>query len=121
MDKSGYIFPSGVFISIGVDNLVGLKCNGGFYTGFIFQGHQKGVAKVIAVLCIIRIRRKLLIWYGVLIKLWMYFDVLVSRKKVLSDSSHCTLTDIYVVVEVIDVHKSVAFQLCIDEEFVEFW
>ena len=37
---------------MGVDNLVGLRYYGRFYTVFIFQGHQKGVAKGIVVLFI---------------------------------------------------------------------
>ena len=37
---------------MGVDNLVGLMWHGGFYTGVIFKGHQKGVSKVIIYFCI---------------------------------------------------------------------
>ena len=43
----GYNFPSGYFMSMCVDNLVGLRCHGLFYTGFIFNFHNKGVAKVV--------------------------------------------------------------------------
>ena len=86
--------------------------------GFIFQGHQKGLAKGIVALYIPRIRRKILIWYEVLLKLRVSFDVLASRKKFLSNSSHRTWKNIYVAVEVIDVHISVAFEFYIDEELI---
>ena len=38
----------------------------------------------------------------------MFFDELVGIKKVLLYSSHCIDTHIYVVVEVIDVHRCVS-------------
>ena len=43
------------------------------------------------------------------------FDGLVNRKKVLSESSHHIETRLYVVVEVIEIQISVAFELCLDE------
>ena len=51
----------------------------------------------------------------------MYFDVLVNRKKVLSESDHHIETHLYVVLEFLEVHKSVAFESCLDEDFIEFW
>ena len=39
-------------MSMVVDNLVGLRCRGGFYTGVIFHGHGKVVAKVLVSLFI---------------------------------------------------------------------
>ena len=91
---SGYIFPSGYFMIVGVDNLVGLRCQGVFYTGFICQVHKKGVAKVIVGIYIPRLWRKRTIWDKGLLKLRVSFDVMVIRKKVLSESSHCICTHI---------------------------
>ena len=88
MDDSGYNIPSRYFMSMGVDKLVGLSFHGLYYTGSIFQGHKKGVAKVIVGICIPRLWRKRKIWDKVLLKLRVSFDVLVSRKKVLLESSH---------------------------------
>ena len=51
----------------------------------------------------------------------MSIDVLVSRKKVLSESIHNIETHLGVVVEVLKVHISVCFYFCLDEEFIEFW
>ena len=60
-------------------------------------------------------------WGAVVLKLRVSFDVLVSRKKFLSESSQHTQTHIYVFLEVDDVYISVVFELCIDEDFIEIW
>ena len=73
---------------MGIDNLVGLRCHGVFYTDFIFNVQKKGVAKVIIDIFITRLWRNITIWDKVLLKLRVYFYVLVSRKKVLSEYSH---------------------------------
>ena len=91
---SGYIFQSGYFMTMGVDNLVGLRCQVVFYTGLICQVHKKGVAKVIVGICIPRLWRKRTIWDKGLLKLRVSFDVMVIRKKVLSESSYCICTHI---------------------------
>ena len=49
------------------------------------------------------------------------FGGLVSRKKAFLDSSHCIEKHIDVVVEFIEVNRSVYFEFCLDEEFIEFW
>ena len=46
-------------------------------------------------------------------ELRVYFDVLVRRNKVFSESSHCIETYIDVVVEVLEVHISAAFEFCL--------
>ena len=51
----------------------------------------------------------------------MIFDGLVIRDKVLSEYSHRIKTHLDVVVEVLEVNISVYFELCIGEEFIEFW
>ena len=79
---------------MGVDNLVGLRCHGVFYTGFIYQVHKNVVAKVIVGICIPRLWRNRKMWEKELLDLRVSFDVLVSRKKVLSESSHCIYTHI---------------------------
>ena len=88
MYTSGYIFLSGYFMSMGVDKLVGLRCHWVFYTCFICKGYKNGVEKVIVGICIPRLWRKRTIRDKLFLKLRVSFDVLVSRNKVLSDSSH---------------------------------
>ena len=79
------------------------------------------MSKGIIYLNIPRIGRVITIGDEVFFKLRVSFDGLVSRKKVLSESIHIIETHIDVVVEVLEVHSSVAFDLCLDEELVEFW
>ena len=55
-----------------------------------------------------------------LFKLKVSFDLMVSRKKVLYESSHQIDTYIDVIVEVLEVYRSVTFELCLDEELIEF-
>ena len=64
--------------------------------------------------------RVITIWDEVFFKIRVCFDGLVSRKKVLYDSSHLIETHIDVVVEFLEVQIIVAFEFCIDEEFIEF-
>ena len=61
------------------------------------------------------IGRVITIWDEVLCKLRVSFDALVSKKDVFSESSHCIETHIDVVVEVFGFHRSVVFELYIDE------
>ena len=88
MYTSGSNLPSGYFIIMWVDKLLGLRFHGVYYTGSICQIYKKGVAKVIVGICIPRLWRKRTIWDKVLLKLRVYFDVLVIRKKVLLEYSH---------------------------------
>ena len=46
------------------------------------------------------------------------FDLLVSGKKVLLESSRRIETHIYVVVEVLEVHRSDSFEFCLVEYFI---
>ena len=94
MYTSGWNFSSEYFMSMGVENLVGLRYHGVFYTGFIFQVNKKVLAKVIVVICIPRLWRKRTMWDKVLLKIRVSFDVLVISKKVLSESIHHTYTHI---------------------------
>ena len=55
-----------------------------------------------------------MIWDGLFFKIRVYFDGLVSRKKVFLESSHLIDTHLDVVVELLDFHSSFAFGLCID-------
>ena len=55
------------------------------------------------------------------LKLRVYFDGLVNRNKVLSQSIHRIETNLGVVAEVLKVQSNVAFELCIDEDFIKFW
>ena len=71
---------------------------------------QKGVVG----LSIPRIGRVIMIWGKVFFKLRVSFDGLVNRNKVFSDYSHCIETHIYVVVKVLEVHISVAFEFFLD-------
>ena len=58
------------------------------------------------------------IWDKLFFKLRVSVDVLVIRKKFFSEFSHCIETHLGVVVEVLEVHSSAAFNLCLDEEFI---
>ena len=106
---------------MGVDKLVGLRCHGVFYTGYIFKGHKKGVAKVIVGICIQRLSRKRIILDKVLLKLRVSFDVLVSIKKVLSESSHHIYTHMLCSCRSYLCPYKGCLELCIDEEFIESW
>ena len=61
------------------------------------------------------------IWNEVFCKLRVYFYGLVTRKEVLSESSHRIDTHLDLVVEVLEIQSSVSFEFCIYEELVEFW
>ena len=56
-----------------------------------------------------------MIWDEVFLKLRVYFVGLINNKKVLSDSGHHIETHLDVGVEVLEVHSSVSFELCLDE------
>ena len=75
-----------------------------------------GVSLIISI--IIRVVK---IWDKLLFKLRGYFYGLVSIKKVFSFFSHFIDTNIDVVVNFIDVQSSFAFELFLDEEFIELW
>ena len=61
------------------------------------------------------------ICYEVLFKIRFYFDGLVIRNEVITESSHRIETHIDVVKEVIEIQSSVSFEFCIDKELIEFW
>ena len=65
-----------------------------------------------------RIGRVITIWDKVLFKLRVSFDGLLIRKKVFLESNHRIKTHLDVVVEVLEVQISVAFEFCLDEEFI---
>ena len=60
-------------------------------------------------------------WDRAFFKLRVYFDGLVIRKEVFSESSHRLETHLDVVKEVVEIHSSVSFELYLDEDFIEFW
>ena len=103
-------------MSMGVENLVGLRYQGKIYTGVISQWNQQLVSKGIVCLCIPIIGKVRSIWDKEFFKIRVYFYGMVRRKKVLSDSRHRIEIhlDVYidVVVEVIEVHSSVIFDFC---------
>ena len=76
--------------------------------------------KVIVYMNIPIIGKVITIWDEVFCKLIVSFGVLVTRKKVFSDSSHRIETHLGVVVEVLEVQSSLSFEFCLDEEFIEF-
>ena len=71
-------------------------------------------------LCMTRIGMVRAIWDKVIFKVRISFDGIVSRKKVLPDSSPCIDTNLDLVVKVLEVQRSVSFEFCLDEEFIEF-
>ena len=54
-------------------------------------------------------------------KLRVSFDGLVIRKEVYSESSHYIERHLDVVIEVLEIHSSVSFEFCLDEELIESW
>ena len=106
---------------MGVYKILGMRCHGRFYTGIISQFHQHLVPKGSVDMCIPIVGMVITIWDEVFFKLRVSSDGLVSRKNVFSEYSHCIETHLDMVVEFLDVHISVAFELYIDEEFIEFW
>ena len=86
------------FIIMGSDNLVGLKCCGGFDTGVILKGHTQWVSKGILCLWIPIIGRVRPIGDKVFFKLGVSFDGLLIRKKILLGCSYHIETHIGVVV-----------------------
>ena len=67
------------------------------------------------------IERLIKIWEKLLFKLRVSFDGLVIRNKVFLESSHRIETHLEVVVEILEVHSSVAFEFCLDVRSIEFW
>ena len=67
------------------------------------------------------IGRVILIWYEVFFKLRVSLGVLVTRKEFFSDYSHRIEAHLDVVIEVLDIQISVSFDLCLDEELIEYW
>ena len=65
--------------------------------------------------------RVIAIWDNVLFKLRVSFDGLVIRNEVFSESSHRIERHLDVVKAIIEIKSSVSFELCIDEELIEFW
>ena len=63
---------------------------------------------------IIRMVRVIMIWDKVFFKPRVYFDGPVSRNEVLYECSNHIETHFDVVVEILEVHSSVAFEFCID-------
>ena len=62
-----------------------------------------------------------MIWDEVFVKLRVSFDGLVIRKEIFSYSSHRIEAHIDVVIEVLEIQSSVSFELCLDEDLIEFW
>ena len=61
------------------------------------------------------------IWDKVLFKTRVSLDGLVIRNEVFYESSHRIDTHLDVVKEVLDIQSSVSFELCLDEELIEYW
>ena len=79
------------------------------------------MSNVIVYLDIPGIGRVIAIWDEVFVKLRFSFDGLVTRKEVFSESSHRIDAHLDVVTEILEIHSSVSFELCLDEDLVEFW
>ena len=105
-------------MSMSVYNLVCLRFHGIFFTGVISQYHQQLVSKGILGLRIPIIGRVITIWGEVFFKIIVSLYKLVIRKKLFSDYSHCIEKYLDVVIEVLEVHSSVAFDFYLDEKFI---
>ena len=62
--------------------------------------------------------RVIAIWDKIFFKLRVSFDGLVIRKEVLSESSHRIEIHLDMVKEVLEIHISVSFEFCLDEELI---
>ena len=104
-----------------VENFVGLRCHGRFYTGVIRKYHQQWMSKGSVGLWISRIGRVIPICDEVFFKIIVSFgDLVISNKVLLGSSCHIyAYTDM--VVEFLEFQISVAFEFCLDEDFIEFW
>ena len=60
------------------------------------------------------IGRVITLWDEVFCKLRVSIDGLVTSKKVFSESSHRIETHLDMVVEILEVQRSVSFELCLD-------
>ena len=67
------------------------------------------------------IGRVIAIWEEILFKLRVSFDRLVIRKEVFYECIHRIETHIDVVKEVLEIQISISFELCLDEDLIEFW
>ena len=67
------------------------------------------------------IRRVIAIWDEVFFKLRVSFGVLVTMKEVFLEYIHHIEAHLDVVIEVLDMQRSVSFEFCLDGELVEFW
>ena len=61
------------------------------------------------------------IWDNVFFKIRVSFVGLVIRKEVFSKPSHRIERHIDVVKGILEIKSSVSFELCLDEELIEFW
>ena len=65
--------------------------------------------------------RVIAIWDEVFFKLRVSFGGLVTMKEVILDYIHRVEAHLDVVIEVLDMQRSVSFDFCLDGEFIEFW
>ena len=79
------------------------------------------MSKVSVGIFIPRIGNAIVIWDKVYFKLRVYFDGMLSSKKVFLDSSNRIETHLYVVIEVLEVQSSATFEFFLDEELIELW
>ena len=57
----------------------------------------------------------------IFVKFGVLFDLMVCRKEVFSESIHRIETHLDLFLEIIEVQSSIAFELCIYEQFISFW
>ena len=67
------------------------------------------------------IGKMIAIWDKVFVKIRVYFDGLVTRKEVLSESSQRIKAHLNVVLEVLEIQISISFEFCLDEDLIEFF
>ena len=67
------------------------------------------------------IGRVIAIWDEVLFKLRVSFDGMLTSYKLFSEYIHRIEAHLDLVVEFLDIHSSVFFEFCLDEELIEFW
>ena len=67
------------------------------------------------------ILRVITIWDEVLLELVVSSYGLVVKKKIFLGYTHSIEKHIYVVVEALEVHISVSFEICLDEYFIKYF
>ena len=79
------------------------------------------MSKGIVYLYIPGIGRVIAIWDELFFKIRVSIDGLITSKEVFSESIHGIEEHLDVVIEVLEIQRSVSFEFYLDEELIECW